>query len=127
MLSRSCCLHQARVCLSLARLTADANVRHRLEELAINFAERIGGEDDLDIAQIFAGIRPSKIKEGNSNCRPPLQRFQIQNATQSGTSFCTTPPIYRANPLLASFRVNDHGVRQSTALTNRLESGWYVG
>ena len=65
MLSRSYCLHQARICLSLARLTDDANVRHRLEELAINFAERIGGEDDLDVAQIFAGIKPSKIKDGN--------------------------------------------------------------
>jgi len=36
-----------------------------LEELALNFAERIGSEDDLDIAQIFAGIKPSKIKDGN--------------------------------------------------------------
>jgi hypothetical protein len=41
-----------------------------LEELAINF-ERIGGEDDLDIAQIVAGIKPSKIKDGT------LPRSQI--------------------------------------------------
>ena len=60
MLSRFYCLHQARVCLSLARLTDDANVRHRLEELALNFAERIGSEDDLDIAQIFAGIKGAR-------------------------------------------------------------------
>jgi hypothetical protein len=49
MLSRSYCLHQARVCLSLARLTADANARRRLEEMALTFAERIGGSDDLDM------------------------------------------------------------------------------
>jgi hypothetical protein len=40
MLSRSYCLHQARVCLSLARWTADANARRRLEEMALSFAER---------------------------------------------------------------------------------------
>jgi len=63
------CLHFAEIavrrCLSLARLTGDTSVRQRLEELALNFAERIGGEDDLDVAQIFAGIKPSKIKDGN--------------------------------------------------------------
>jgi hypothetical protein len=59
MLSRSYCLHQARVCLSLARLTADANAKRRLEEMALTFAERIGGSDDLDIAQTSAAVRPS--------------------------------------------------------------------
>jgi hypothetical protein len=59
MLSRSYCLHQARVCLSLARLTADANARRRLEELALNFVERIGSDNDSDIAHIFAAVRPS--------------------------------------------------------------------
>jgi len=63
MLSRSYCLHQARVCLSLARVTNDASVRQRLEELALNFADRIGGRDDLDIAQIFAAISPSNRKD----------------------------------------------------------------
>jgi hypothetical protein len=58
MLSRSYCLHQARVCLSLARLTGDASARRRLEEMALTFAERIGGTDDLDIAQIRAGTSP---------------------------------------------------------------------
>jgi hypothetical protein len=48
MLSRSYCLHQARVCLSLARLTDDANARRRLEEMALSFAERIGGSEDLE-------------------------------------------------------------------------------
>jgi len=65
MLSRSYCLHQARVCLSLARVTNDASTRRRLEELALNFAERIGGSDDLDIAQILAAIRPSNRKEAD--------------------------------------------------------------
>jgi hypothetical protein len=51
MLSRSYCLHQARVCLSLARLTDDANARRSLEEMALSFAERIGGSEDVDIAQ----------------------------------------------------------------------------
>jgi len=63
MLSRSYCLHQARVCLSLARVTNDASVRQRLEELALNFAERIGGNDDLDIAQIFAAVRPKRERD----------------------------------------------------------------
>jgi hypothetical protein len=62
MLSRSYCLHQARVCISLARVTNDASARQRLEELALNFARRIGGRDDLDIAQIFAAITPSNRK-----------------------------------------------------------------
>jgi hypothetical protein len=65
MLSRSYCLHQARVCLSLARVTNDASVKQRLEELAINFAGRIGGRDDLDIAQISAAIKPSTRKESD--------------------------------------------------------------
>jgi hypothetical protein len=65
MLSRSYCLHQARVCLSLARLTDDANARLRLEELALNFAERIGGSEDLDIAQA-AAVRPSNIQSYSS-------------------------------------------------------------
>jgi hypothetical protein len=67
MLSRSYCLHQARVCLSLARLTDDANARHRLEELALNFAERIGGKNDLDIAQIFAAVKPNHRNEEPPN------------------------------------------------------------
>jgi hypothetical protein len=67
MLSRSYCLHQARVCLSLARLTDDANARRRLEELALNFTERIGGSDDLDIAQTVAAVRPSNRPERDSS------------------------------------------------------------
>jgi hypothetical protein len=63
MLSRSYCLHQARVCLSLARVTNDASVRYHLEELALSFAERIGGNGDLDIAQIFAAVRQSNGTE----------------------------------------------------------------
>jgi hypothetical protein len=63
MLSRSYCLHQARVCLSLARLTDDANARLRLEELALNFAERIGGSED--IAQT-AAVRPSNMQADSS-------------------------------------------------------------
>jgi hypothetical protein len=63
MLSRSYCLHQARVCLSLARLTADANARRRLEEMALTFAERIGGSDELDIAQTFAAVKASNRKD----------------------------------------------------------------
>jgi len=63
MLSRSYCLHQARVCLSLARFTDDANARRRLEDMALSFAERIGGSEDLDIAQIFAAVTPSNRRE----------------------------------------------------------------
>jgi hypothetical protein len=66
MLSRSYCLHQARVCLSLARLTDDANARRRLEEMALSFAERIGSSDDSDIAQTFAAVRPSNRQADSS-------------------------------------------------------------
>jgi hypothetical protein len=38
-------LHQARVCLSLARFTDNVNVSRRLQELAMSFAARIGGND----------------------------------------------------------------------------------
>jgi hypothetical protein len=67
MLSRSYCLHQARVCLSLARLTDDANARRRLENLALTFAERIGGSDDLDVAQIFAAVTSSNRPQADSS------------------------------------------------------------
>jgi hypothetical protein len=67
MLSRSYCLHQARVCLSLARLTADANAKRRLEEMALTFAERIGGSDDLDIAQTSAAVRPSNRADSSES------------------------------------------------------------
>jgi len=65
MLSRSYCLHQARVCLSLARLTDDANAKRRLEEMALSFAERIGGSDDSYIAP-FAAVRPSSRQADSS-------------------------------------------------------------
>jgi hypothetical protein len=65
MLSRSYCLRQARVCLSLARFTDDANARRRLEDTALSFAERIGGSEDLDIAQIFAAVTPSNRREAD--------------------------------------------------------------
>jgi hypothetical protein len=47
----SYCLHQVRVCLSLSRLTNDVKIRQRCEELAMDFAERIGGKDDFDIVE----------------------------------------------------------------------------
>ncbi len=47
----SYCLHQVRVCLSLSRLANDADIRQRCEELAMDFAERIGGKDDFDIVE----------------------------------------------------------------------------
>jgi hypothetical protein len=48
-------------------LTADANSRRRLEELALNFAERIGDSDDLEVAQIFAAATPSNRPEADSS------------------------------------------------------------
>ncbi len=50
----SYCLHQVRVCLSLSRLANDANIRQRCEELAMDFAERIGGKDDFDIVEALS-------------------------------------------------------------------------
>jgi hypothetical protein len=58
-------MHQARVCLSLARLTDDANARRRLEEMALTFAERIGGSEDLDITETFVAARPSNRPEAD--------------------------------------------------------------
>jgi hypothetical protein len=53
----SYCLHQVRVCLSLSRLTNDATMRQRCEELAMDFAGRIGGIDDFDIVEIQSDQR----------------------------------------------------------------------
>lgn len=38
--------------MSLSRLTNDVKVRQRCEELAMDFAARIGGEDDFDIVEL---------------------------------------------------------------------------
>jgi len=41
-----------RVCLSLARLTTDVNIKQRCEDLAMDFVGRIGGKDDCDMAEL---------------------------------------------------------------------------
>lgn len=48
----SYCLHQVRVCFSLSRLTEDVKIRQRCEELAMDYAARIGGKDDFDIVEL---------------------------------------------------------------------------
>jgi hypothetical protein len=48
----SYCLHQVRVCLSLSRLTNDVKIRQRCQEMAMDFAARIGGKDDFDIVEL---------------------------------------------------------------------------
>ena len=45
----SYCLHQAQVCLSMARRTEDPNVKRRYEELAVDFMERVGGRRDAEV------------------------------------------------------------------------------
>jgi len=45
----SYCLHQAQVCLSMARRTEDPNVKRRYEELAVDFMERAGGRRDVEV------------------------------------------------------------------------------
>jgi hypothetical protein len=45
----SYCLHQAQVCLSMARRTEDPNIKRRYEELAIDFMERAGGRRDAEV------------------------------------------------------------------------------
>jgi len=47
----SYCLHQIRVCLSLSRLTDDLKFRQRCEQLAMDYAARIGGKDDFDMVE----------------------------------------------------------------------------
>jgi hypothetical protein len=44
-------LHQIRVCLSLSRLTDDLKFRQRCEQLAMDYAARIGGKDDFDMVE----------------------------------------------------------------------------
>jgi hypothetical protein len=48
----SYCLHQVRVCLSLSRLTDDLKIRQRCEQLAMDYAARIGGKDDFDMVEL---------------------------------------------------------------------------
>jgi hypothetical protein len=45
-------LHQVRVCLSLSRLTDDLKIRQRCEQLAMDYAARIGGKDDFDMVEL---------------------------------------------------------------------------
>ncbi len=47
----SYCLHQVRVCLSLSRLTNDVRIKQRCEELAMDFAARIGGKNDFEMVE----------------------------------------------------------------------------
>jgi len=49
MSKRSDLWRQAQVCMSLARATADPVLKQRYEVLALEFAEKLGGEQDLDI------------------------------------------------------------------------------
>ena len=48
----SYCLHQVRVCFLLSRLTNYVKIKQRCEELAMDFAARIGGKDDFDIVEL---------------------------------------------------------------------------
>ena len=48
----SYCLHQVRVCLSLSRLTDDLKIKQRCEQLAMDYAARIGGKDDFDMVEL---------------------------------------------------------------------------
>ena len=48
----SYCLHQVRVCLSVSRQTDDVKIRQRCEELAMDFAARVGGKDDFDMVEL---------------------------------------------------------------------------
>lgn len=49
MLVSSYFARQVQVCMSLARLTDDPALKRRYEELAVEFAQNIGDERDLDI------------------------------------------------------------------------------
>jgi hypothetical protein len=54
-------------------VTNDASVRQRLEELALNFAERVGGGDDFDIAQIL--LRLGRTTEAGLRTEPVQRRL----------------------------------------------------
>jgi hypothetical protein len=56
---RSYFARQVQVCMSLARETDDPAVKRRYEALAVEFAQNIGGERDLDMtAAPLASIDP---------------------------------------------------------------------
>jgi hypothetical protein len=53
MLKRSYFWHQAQVCMSLARACNDPILKERYEDLALNFAQKTGREQDLDSANSY--------------------------------------------------------------------------
>ena len=59
MFERSYFARQVQVCMSFARETDDPAVKRRYEALAVEFAQNIGGERDLDMtAAPLASIDP---------------------------------------------------------------------
>ena len=50
VLRRSYFWRQAQVCMSLARATDDLTLRQHYEDLALEFAQKLGRERDLDIS-----------------------------------------------------------------------------
>lgn len=49
VLGRSYFARQVQVCVSLARLTDDPALKRGYEDLAVEFAQNIGGDRDLDM------------------------------------------------------------------------------
>ena len=62
----SYCLHQAQVCLSLARGTDDAKLKQRYEELAVDFMERAGGGREAE-----SRLPSTNAKTNNEGASPP--------------------------------------------------------
>jgi hypothetical protein len=66
--SRSYFWHQAQVCISLACATDEPVLKQRYEALALEFAQNVGDERDLDISvPPLAGIKPMP---GSGNASP---------------------------------------------------------
>jgi hypothetical protein len=60
MSKRSYFWHQAQVCMSLARVCNDPVLKERYEDLALDFAQNAGREQDLDDASSsFCGVKIS--------------------------------------------------------------------
>jgi hypothetical protein len=64
----SYCLHQAQVCLSLARGTDDPKLKQRYGELAVDFVERAGGRRE---AEIESRLPSTNAKTNDDGASPP--------------------------------------------------------
>jgi hypothetical protein len=68
MSKRSYFWHQAQVCMSLARVCNDPILKERYEDLALNFAQKTGREQDLDSTNSYLfGVKDRDPDSGDTS------------------------------------------------------------